>query len=110
MAVVALALIDEASAALGVSDVKEIGATGGQKVARHVRRGGNNLVMKVAALKSSAPTTLIRADREVELLKSPNSSQVAEVESDLITPGSPVHGAPCRRSGGLPASAGRPAP
>lgn len=93
MATVDPALIIEASKALGVSDVGEIGATGGQKVVRHVVRGSDNLVMKVIALRSSAPTTLKRAEREVELLKSLTSPRVVSVESDLITVGNPVHGA-----------------
>jgi serine/threonine protein kinase len=60
---------------------------------RHVVRGGSDLVMKVIAIKSSSPTTLTRAEREVELLKSLRSSHVVRVESDLITIGAPVHGA-----------------
>jgi eukaryotic-like serine/threonine-protein kinase len=93
MAIVDPALIVNACAALGVSDMKAIGAPGGQKAARHVLRGGNDLVMKVIAIKSSSPTTLTRAEREVELLKSLRSSHVVKVESDLITIGAPVHGA-----------------
>lgn len=87
------ALISEACAGLGVSDVREIGAPGGQKVVRQVVRGGDDLVMKVVALRSSAPTTLKRAEREVELLKSLASPHVVRVESDLITIGAPVRGA-----------------
>jgi serine/threonine protein kinase len=87
------ALISEACIELGVSDVREIGAPGGQKVVRQVVRGGDDLVMKVVALRSSAPTTLKRAEREVELLKSLTSPHVVRVESDLVTIGAPVRGA-----------------
>lgn len=59
------ALLNEACATLGVNDVKEIGAPGGQKVVRHVHRGSDDLVMKVVALRSSAPTTLARAQGRV---------------------------------------------
>jgi len=93
MTAVDTALIAEASTALGVNDVKEIGAAGGQKAVRHVVRGSDDLVMKVVALTSSAPTTLARAEREVELLKSLSSIHVVQVKSDLVTIGSPVHGA-----------------
>lgn len=86
-------LIADACTALGVSDVKEIGAPGGQKAVRKVLRGGDDLIMKVVALSSSAPTTLKRAEREVELLKSLTSVHVVRVESDLVTIGAPVHGA-----------------
>src|ERR1700688_2510346 len=87
------ALISDACNGLGVTDVKEIGAPGGQKAVRQVVRGGDDLVMKVVALRSSAPTTLKRAEREVELLKSLTSPHVVRVESDLITIGAPVRGA-----------------
>ncbi len=93
MATVDTALISEACTALIVNDVKEIGAAGGQKAVRYVVRGSDDLIMKVIALTSSAPTTLARAEREVELLKSLNSQHVVQVKSDLITIGSPVHGA-----------------
>lgn len=87
------ALIAEACAALAVADVAAIGATGGQKVVRHVRRGGADLVLKVITIRSSSPTTLHRAEREVELLKSLTSPHVVRVESDLVRLGNPVHGA-----------------
>ena len=64
------ALIAEACDGLGVKDVREIGAPGGQKVVRQVVRGRDDVVMKVVALRSSVPTTLKRAEREVELLQS----------------------------------------
>lgn len=86
-------LISEACTALSVSDVKGIGAPGGQKTVRHVVRGSDNLVLKVVALRSSSPTILARAEREVELLKSLNSPHVVRVESDLVTLGSPIRGA-----------------
>jgi eukaryotic-like serine/threonine-protein kinase len=93
MTTVAPTLIAEACAALGVSDVSPIGAPGGQKAVRHVRRGTDDLVMKVIAIGSSSPTTLTRAEREVELLKSLGSQHVVRVESDLVRLGNPVHGA-----------------
>src|ERR1022692_2967014 len=93
MAVADPALISAATVALGVSDVGGVGAPGGQKAVRHVVRGGGDLVMKVVALSSSAPTTLARAEREVELLQSLASIHVVRVESDLVMLGSPVHGA-----------------
>lgn len=86
-------LIAEACAALGVSDVNPIGAPGGQKAVRHVRRGTDDLIMKVVAIRSSSPATLTRAEREVELLKSLGSQHVVRVESDLVRLGNPVHGA-----------------
>lgn len=86
-------LIAAACTALGVTDVAAIGAQGGQKAVRHVRRGSDDLIMKVIAIKSSSPTTLTRAEREVALLKSLNSPHVVRVESDLAQLGSPVNGA-----------------
>lgn len=93
MPVVDAALIGEACNALGVIDVASIGAPGGQKAVRHVRRGTDDLVMKVIAVRSSSPTTLSRAEREVDLLKSLSSAHIVRVESDLATIGSPVTGA-----------------
>lgn len=93
MTTVAPTLIAEACAALGVSDVNPIGAPGGQKAVRHVRRGTDDLIMKAVAIRSSSPTTLTRAEREVELLKSLGSQHVVRVESDLVRLGNPVHGA-----------------
>lgn len=86
-------LINDACAALGVVDAGVIGAPGGQKAVRHVRRGADDLVMKVIALRSSSPTTLTRAEREVALLESLASPHVVKVESDLLTLGSPINGA-----------------
>lgn len=93
MATVDPGLISDACAMLGVSDVREIGAPGGQKAVRQVVRGNSDLVMKVVALTASAPATLSRAEREVELLKSLASPHVVRVESDLVTVGSPARGA-----------------
>jgi len=87
------ALIAEACTALSVSDLNPIGAPGGQKAVRHVRRGSDDLVLKVIAIRSSSPTTLSRAEREVDLLKSLSSQHVVSVESDLVRLGDPVHGA-----------------
>jgi eukaryotic-like serine/threonine-protein kinase len=86
-------LIADACTALGVSDVREIGAPGGQKAVRQVDRNGTDLVMKVVALRASSPTTLQRAEREVELLQSLTSDHVVRVESELVTIGSPPRGA-----------------
>ena len=86
-------MIDDACNALGVVDVAPIGAPGGQKAVRHVQRGSDDLVMKVIAVRSSSPTALTRAEREVELLKSLGSPHVVAVKSDLVRLGSPVEGA-----------------
>lgn len=86
-------LIADACDALHVIDEGVIGAPGGQKAVRRVRRGGDNLILKVIALTSSSPTTLTRAEREVELLKSLDSPHVVKVESDLVPLGNPIRGA-----------------
>lgn len=87
------ALIADACHALEVMDRGPIGAVGGQKAVRRVQRGSSDLVLKVVAVTSSSPTTLTRAEREVDLLKSLNSPNVLKVESDLIPLGNPIHGA-----------------
>jgi eukaryotic-like serine/threonine-protein kinase len=93
MSVADAALIAEACSALGVVDRGPIGAPGGQKAVRRVERAGEDLVLKVVALTATSPTTLTRAEREVELLKSLNSPHVVKVVSDLVPLGSPAHGA-----------------
>ena len=93
MTVVDPALIADACVALGVTDLSSIGAPGGQKAVRHVSNAGNDLVMKVIAIRSSSPTVLLRAEREVALLSSLGSPHVVKVESDLITVGAPPVGA-----------------
>jgi serine/threonine-protein kinase len=93
MTVVDQGLIDDACIALGVSDVNAVGSVGGQKAVRHVKSGGTDLIMKVIAIKSSSPTTLSRAEREVDLLKSLHCPHIVKVESDLVTIGVPVRGA-----------------
>ncbi len=85
------ALLDEAFAALGVTDVREL-KTGGQKTVRLVDQGGAGLVMKVIALESGAPDALKRAQREVELLQQINHDHVVKVASGLVEIGTPVHG------------------
>lgn len=93
MSVADAALIAEACTALGVTDQGVIGAPGGQKAVRLVDRGGETLVLKVVALTATSPTTLTRAEREVDFLKSLSSPHVVKVESDLLPLGSPPHGA-----------------
>lgn len=93
MSVADAALIAEACTALGVIDQGPIGAPGGQKAVRRVSRSGDDLVLKVVALTAMSPTTLVRAEREVEFLKSLSSPYVVKVESDLIPLGNPTHGA-----------------
>lgn len=92
MTTVDAALIAEACAELGVTDQGEIG-TGAQKAVRHVKRGSDDLVLKVIPISASVPTTLKRAEREVELLKSISNPHVVKVESDLAAFGAPVKGA-----------------
>lgn len=70
-------------AALGVEDVRDL-MTGGQKTVRVVRRGGDELVLKVIALESDAPQALRRAHREVELLQSIDNDHVVRVASELV--------------------------
>ncbi len=93
MTTVDQSLLDAASAALGVHDVMAVGAQGGQKAVRQVERNGGKLIMKVIAIKSSSPSTLTRAEREVELLAGLASKHVVRVESELQRLGNPVNGA-----------------
>jgi serine/threonine protein kinase len=93
MSVADAALIAEACTALGVVDQGAIGAPGGQKAVRLVDRAGETLVLKVVALTATSPTTLTRAEREVEFLKSLSNPHIVNVESDLIPLGNPPHGA-----------------
>lgn len=89
MTSVSATLIADACSALAVVDLGPIGLPGGQKAVRHVRSGTDDLVMKVIVLRSSSPTTLTRAEREVALLKSLSNANVVRVISDLakIGPG-----------------------
>jgi serine/threonine-protein kinase len=84
-------LIDDATDALGVADIRELGA-GGQKTARLVEQNGHELVMKVIAIDSTSPTALRRAQREVELLRGIDSDHVVKVASDLVELGEPLRG------------------
>lgn len=93
MTAVDAALVADACAELGVTDVREIGAPGGQKAVRQVTQQGRDLILKVVALRASSPASLKRAEREVELLQSLASPHVVRVESDLATIGSPARGA-----------------
>jgi serine/threonine protein kinase len=85
-------LINEAMAALDVEPVRSL-RDGGQKTVRLVRRGEEELVLKVIALDSSHPDALRRAKREVELLQSIDNPHVVKVASDLVELGDPVQGA-----------------
>jgi serine/threonine-protein kinase len=86
------ALIAQALAELGVTEVAVL-KPGAQKAVRLVDRAGEQLVMKVIAIGSTAPESLQRAEREVSLLASLNSPHVVNVKSDLVELGSPVVGA-----------------
>lgn len=86
------ALISEALERLGVTEVRVL-KPGAQKQVRLVDRGGEQLVLKVIEIGSSAPEALQRAEREVELLASLDSDHVVKVASDLIELGNPVTGA-----------------
>jgi serine/threonine protein kinase len=86
------ALISEALDRLGVTEVRVL-KPGAQKQVRLVDRGGEQLVLKVIEIGSSAPEALQRAEREVELLAALDSDHVVKVASDLIELGNPVTGA-----------------
>lgn len=86
-------LVHSAAESLSVELVSTIGAPGGQKAVRHVRRGGEDFVLKVIPLTGSAPAMLERAAREVDLLAKIDSVNVVRVESSLVELGSPVAGA-----------------
>lgn len=85
-------LILEALDELGVTEVRVL-KPGAQKQVRIVDRGGEQLVLKVIEIGSSAPEALKRAEREVELLASLDSDHVVKVASELIELGDPVTGA-----------------
>jgi serine/threonine protein kinase len=86
-------LIAQALEALGVEDAGVIGAPGGQKTVRKVKRAGEDLVLKVIAVGSSAPDALRRAQREVDLLGSLDSPHVVKVASELVELEDPPRGA-----------------
>lgn len=86
------ALVSEALDELGVTEVRVL-TPGAQKQVRIVDRGGEQLVLKVIEIGSSAPEALKRAEREVELLASLDSDHVVKVASELIELGEPVTGA-----------------
>lgn len=94
MTAVSAALIAEACSVLGIRDQGPIGLPGGQKAVRHViRRNSDDLVMKIITVRSSSPTVLTRAEREVALLKSLRSPNVVRVVSDLAEIGDGPDGA-----------------
>lgn len=86
-------MIAEACSALDILDLGPVGLPGGQKAVRHVRSGADDLVMKIIALRSSSPTVLTRAEREVALLKSFSNPHVVRVVSDLVKIGPGPDGA-----------------
>lgn len=85
-------LISEACEALTVTLTGPL-RDGGQKAVRRVRRGGEELVLKVITLSDSSPGSLRRAEREVQLLSKLDSPHVVKVRSDLLQLGDPVVGA-----------------
>jgi serine/threonine-protein kinase len=89
---VAQALIDEACAGLGVTEIGSL-KDGGQKTVRVVERAGERLVLKVIRVGSTSPEALQRAAREVELLEALDSDYVVKVASDLLELGTPPNGA-----------------
>lgn len=92
MSVVAPGLVHDAMNRLGVTEVQVLPG-GAQKEIRLVQRGSEQLIMKVVSLGSSAPESLVRAEREVELLAALSSEHVVQVASALIELGSPPVGA-----------------
>jgi hypothetical protein len=84
-------LLNDAREASEVTDIREL-RPGGQKTVRLVGRNGEELVMKVISVDSGAPTTLRRAQREVELLQQIDNEHVVKVASDLVELGEPVRG------------------
>jgi serine/threonine protein kinase len=85
-------LIEQAMEALEVEAVRDL-RSGGQKTVRLVRRGEQELVLKVISLGSSAPDALRRAQREVELLASLDDTHLVQAASELVELGDPVRGA-----------------
>lgn len=86
------ALISEALDRLGITEVRTL-KPGAQKHVRLVDRDGEQLVLKVIEIGSSAPEALQRAEREVVLLASLDSEHVVQVASNLVELGDPVTGA-----------------
>lgn len=86
-------LLSMALAELNVDDLGAIGADGGQKDVRKVKRNGRDLIMKVISIAASSPDVLRRAEREVDLLRSIGSANVVRVESGLVELDEPVRGA-----------------
>jgi len=85
-------LVEDAMTHLGVSPVNSL-RDGGQKTVKLVRRGDEDLVLKVVSIGSSSPDALPRAKREVELLQSVEHPNVVRAASELIELGDPIEGA-----------------
>lgn len=66
---------------------------GGQKTVRLVERTGERFVLKVIQAGSSNPQALLRASREVELLRNLDHENVVKLSSDLLELGNPPVGA-----------------
>ncbi len=82
------ALIDEACSGLGVTEVAPL-KDGGQKTVRLVQRGAEQLVLKVIKVGGTTPQALVRAAREVDLLRNLDNDHVVKVASDLLELGGP---------------------
>lgn len=66
---------------------------GGQKTVRLVKKGAEELVLKIIAVEPGLKDALRRAQREVELLQSVDSPNVVKVASELVELGAPTVGA-----------------
>lgn len=86
------ALLEEAYGGFGVVEVGAL-KDGGQKTVRLVERDGDRFVLKVIQAGSSNPLAMLRASREVELLKNLDHVNVVRVSSDLLELGDPPVGA-----------------
>lgn len=86
------ALLEEAYGGFGVVEVGALN-DGGQKTVRLVERDGDRFVLKVIQAGSSNPQAMLRASREVELLKNLDHENVVRVSADLLELGDPPVGA-----------------
>jgi eukaryotic-like serine/threonine-protein kinase len=85
-------LIDAACSVLSATEVAPL-KEGSQKTVRLVRTDCGLRVLKVIQVGSTDQQAMVRAAREVDLLKSIDSEFVVRVESPLVELGSPVEGA-----------------